>query len=193
MKNINQIVLVVVLFFALTPQVSAQSMLENGKIPKDLVIKLGFSSTVQFSAEYDFKITADGKVYLENRSHNLPASPSLIALLNSKNEFKIPKLKNRLTKIQLRKIIREFEKSGFFEMNEYYQGDLTLKESRCVTHAAIKELSITANGITKRVAFFLGCGYGEDSPLQSFLNLYNKVDSGLKGIKTEKLENSNYK
>jgi hypothetical protein len=174
-------------FFAL--QVSAQSFLKNGEIPKDLVIELKLSSTIEFFTHYDMTITADGKVYLEVRS-NLPQPTNFSRLLgiapgkNKPEKLKTPKLEDRLSKKQIRKIIGEFEKSGFFAMNEYYEGDPNpATDGTCVNHAEIKGLSISANGRTKRVAFFLGCTYAENSPLKSFLALYDKISKELSGVK----------
>ncbi|HEX8399034.1 MAG TPA: hypothetical protein VF644_16480 [Pyrinomonadaceae bacterium] len=188
MKKTNQFVLGIFYFIALALPISSQSILKDGKIPKDLFIVLSLSSTIQFSSEYDYKITSDGKAFFEDRSHNLPANPNSGALLHSKNKVKNPKLRERLSQRQLSQLIRDFEKSGFFEMNEYYQGDPGFKEGVCINHAQRKGLSISANGKTKSVAFFLGCGYGEKSPLHSFLNLYNKIEKELQNVKKEKLE-----
>ncbi|MEP6901516.1 MAG: hypothetical protein ABJA66_07180 [Actinomycetota bacterium] len=163
--------------------------MKDNKIPRDLIIKLTFSSTIQFSSEYDLKITSDGKVYLTDRSHNLPSGTSfynLLGLSAGKNKIKkteTPKLKDKLSKKQIKQIIGEFERSGFFEMNDYYQGDPTLTEMSCINHANTKGLSISANGKTKNVAFFLGCSYSEKSPLKDFLSLYDKIDKVLSGVK----------
>lgn len=192
MKKGTKILFSIVFFCALVSQISAQSVLKNGTIPKDLVITLSLSSSSQFAYIYDYKITSDGRVFFEDHSRLLPSlNFSNLTLLNINGKKlkkpKIPKLKDRISQKQIKRIILEFEKSGFFEMNEYYQGDLTLKEGVCVNHANIKGLSISANGKTKNVAFFLGCSYGENSPLKSFLNLYDKIDKELSGVKKTKL------
>ncbi len=175
----------IIFFCAAISQITAQSVLKGDKIPEDLVIKLTLSSTIEYSSQYELKITPDGKVYLRDYSRNLPSGKNFPGLLNiEKNKkTKTPKLKDKLSKKQIRQIISEFEKSGFFEMNEFYHGDPALKEGSCVNHAYTKALSISANGKTKSVAFFLGCSYGENSPLKSFLNLYDKIDKELRGVK----------
>ncbi len=192
MKKTSKFLFGIIIFFTTFSQMLAQSILKDNKIPEDLIIKLTLSSTIQFSSEYDLKITSDGKVYLDERSHNLPGTnfSALLRLNSGKNktkQLKVPKLKDKLSKRQIKKIVSEFEKSGFFEMNESYYGDPTLKEGTCVNHAYTKGLSILANGKTKNVAFFLGCSYGENSPLKSFLNLYAKIDEELSGVKKIKL------
>ena len=191
MKKTSKLLFGTIIFFTAFSQIAAQSVLKDNKIPEDLIIKLSLSSTIQFSSEYDLKITSDGKVYLDDRSHNLPSATNFSALLklnSGKNKnLKMPRLKDKLSKEQIKRIITEFKKSGFFEMNESYYGDPTLKEGTCVNHANTKGLSILANGKTKSVAFFLGCSYGENSPLKSFLNLYEKIDKELSGVKKIKL------
>lgn len=186
MKKTIQIVIGISIFFALISQASAQSVLKDGKIPGDLVIKLSFSSSIQSSAEYDLKITADGKVYLDDRSHMLPSQ----TFFNPPKRLKVPNLKDKFSQKQLKQMILEFEKSGFFEMNESYEGDINLQENICINHANTKGLSILANGKTKKIAFFLGCSYGEKSPLKSFLNLYDKISEELKKVKKTNSKNN---
>lgn len=195
MKKTIQIVIGISIFFALISQASAQSVLKDGKIPGDLVIKLSFSSSIQSSAEYDLKITADGKVYLDDRSHMLPSqtffNPMLLETNGKKpKRLKVPNLKDKFSQKQLKQMILEFEKSGFFEMNESYEGDINLQENICINHANTKGLSILANGKTKKIAFFLGCSYGEKSPLKSFLNLYDKISEELKKVKKTNSKNN---
>lgn len=193
MEKISKFLFGVIIFFAAFCQMSAQSVLKVNKIPKDLVIKLTLSSAIQFSSEYDLKVTADGTVYLKDRSHNLPKGSDFSSLLiknsgkNKTGKPKAPKLKAKLSKKQIKQIIGEFKKSGFFRMNEFYYGDPTLKEGTCVNHAYTKALSISTNGETKSVAFFLGCSYGENSPLKSFLKLCDKIDKELSGVRKIKL------
>ena len=189
MKQLSQIVFSIFLFLAVASPMIAQTILKDGKIPKDLVITLSLEGTTQFSTHYTYKITTDGKVFYEEQS-NLPPQESFADLLNvndKSRKVRKPKLKNKLSKEQIKSIILEFEKAGFFEMNESYYGDPTLKEVSCVNHAEKKGLSITANGKTKSVAFFLGCSYGENSPLKSFLNLYDKIGKELSNVKKKKL------
>lgn len=193
MKRTSKLLFGIIIFFAAFSQMSAQSPLKDNKMPEDLIIKLTLSSTIQFSSAYDLKVTSDGKVYLEDKSHNLPSGTNFSTLLkldsgkNKTEKLKAPKLKNKLSKKQIKQIISEFEKFGFFEMNESYYGDPALREGSCVNHADTKGLSISANGKTKNVAFFLGCSYGENSALKSFLNLYDKIDKELSGVKKIKL------
>ena len=68
-------------------------------------------------------------------------------------------------------------------MNDRYFGDPFLKEVICTDHAAEKSLSFAGNGKRKSVSFFLGCSYGENSPLRAFLALYDKVSQTLSTVK----------
>lgn len=168
---------------------SAQSILKDGKIPKDLVIVLRLSSRIQFSQRYECKMTFNGKVSCQDYSTNLPTGRSFSELIGLKpgkykpQKPKTPKLKDKISKKQIKELIAAFEDSGFFEMNDYYEGDPTLTEGTCVNHADTKGLSILTNGRIKIVAFFLGCSYGEKSPLKRFLSLYDKVDKQMQGVK----------
>lgn len=184
------IAFVLILFGVFALQTSAQSFFKDKQVPKDLVVTLVLSSTIQFSNAYELKITNDGKVFYEDRSTLLPHLNffNVFGLktvegktLETKSEKK-NKLKKKLSKKQIKRILGEFEKSGFFEMNKYYEGDPTLAQGTCVNHANTKSITITANGETKQVAFFLGCSYGENSPLKSFLSLFDKISGELKDI-----------
>lgn len=173
---------------------AAQSLLKDGKIPRDLAITLSLGGTIQFSVHYDLRIDADGKVYLEHYREGLPAGRSFSELLKTTTFIlpEAPKLKEKLSKKQIKAIIGEFETSGFFAMNEYYQGNSETAETNvCINHAEEKGISITANGRKKKVAFFLGCSYLENSPLNKFLVLYNFVENQMRGVrKRDSKENS---
>src|SRR5215203_3290769 len=73
---------------------AAQTLLKDGKIPEDLVITLSLSSTIQFSSQYSYRITTDGKVYFEDHSNSLPLQKSFAAILGNvpgKIKWKKPK------------------------------------------------------------------------------------------------------
>lgn len=189
----KHIVLTLILIACASVSAASQSILKDGKIPKDLAITLSLGGTIQFSTQYDLRITADGKVYLENYREGLPVGRSFSELLKTTTFVmpKAPKLKEKFSKKQLKAIVSEFETSGFFAMNPYYQGDSEAETNVCINHAEEKGISITANGQTKKVAFFLGCSYGENSPLKKFLALYNFVEIQMRGVrKINSKENS---
>ena len=185
MKIIAQVVLGVFFGLSMFSQLTAQSAIRNGKIPKDLIIMLDLSGTVQYANYYNYRITSDGKVFYKERLNGLPSQKSFSDLLRLKGSKspKKPKLKEKLSKKQITQIINEFKKTGFYELEDYYHGDKTLENGTCVNHAMEKGLSISINGKTKKVAFFLGCSYGENSPLKRFLILYEKIEKELSGVK----------
>jgi hypothetical protein len=190
-KKVKKILLSLLFVSIFGLQMSAQSILKHDKIPKNLVITLSLGGTVQFADYFTYKITSDGKVvYIEQRN-GLPTTNNYVYLLKDHKRVKSPKIKENLSKKQLKSIIKEFEVSGFFEMNEYYQGytNSSSEELTCVNHAMSKSVSISINGKSKSVGFFLGCGYSEDSPLKRFLNLYDKVSKELETVKKQKVEN----
>jgi hypothetical protein len=178
--------LIFVLMLAL--QMSAQSLLKDGKIPKDLVITLSLGGTVQYANYYSYKITSDGKIVYTEELNGLPIASNYGLLLK---QLKTPELKENLSKKQIKSILKGFESAGFFEMNEYYQGysDKVGGEVTCVNHAMSKSLSISINNVNKKVGFFLGCSYSENSPLKKFLVLYDKILGHLKNVKKRKIEN----
>lgn len=162
-------------------QVSAQAILKDGKIPKDLVILYGTSGTVPYNQTY--RIIFNGKVFYQEQS-NLPIinrSQNDLLLIGQKSP-KTTNLKDSLSKKQLNQIIREFEKTGFFEMtgssiNECAQN-----------HVVSKIISISANGRTKVVEFF-PCGSSENFQLKFFQSLYNKIGEELKTVKKHPMKN----
>lgn len=185
---IKSIALSLIFLGTLAFQVSAQLIIKNNKIPKDLVIKLTLSSTIQFSSEYDLKITSDGKVYIEDRSHNLPSGTNFSTLLglnlpsNKTKKPKVPKLKDKLSKKQLKQILAEFEKSGFWKITENDQCQTT------INHYTTKGISIMLNGKTKKInEINLNCSSNQNSSLKKFLSLYNKIEKELSGVKKIKL------
>ncbi len=188
MKVIAEIILGLVLCLSISLSATAQTATKNGRIPKDLVITLDLGGTTQYANYYSYKIVSDGKVFYKERSNALPAQKPFSELLRLKGQKnpKKPELREKLSKRQIAQIINEFEKSGFYEMEDYYYGDKTLENGTCVNHALEKGLSVSINGKTKKVAFFLGCSYGEDSPLKSFLILYDKIEKELSGVRKVK-------
>ena len=143
--------------------------------------------TMNFSHYYTYTIHRDGRVtYDDSASVNaLPTGVNYSALLGSHKKLpKPPKLADRLKDKQLLALMREFEASDFFEMRDNYSyGDPFLTQQTCVNHAQSKALSITIDGKTKSVSFFLGCSYSDQSPLKAFLALYDKVSEMLSKVK----------
>lgn len=189
MPKVFTLTVLLVLFIILNSHAAAQVAVRSADIPADLVINLSLGGTVQFSSQYTYSIFADGIVRLADRSNYLPRTASLDNLLLLRPGQKPPKprkppeLRERIPEKLLLDLIVEFDHSGFYQMNDRYYGDPDLKEGSCTDHADEKGLSITMNGKTKSVSFFLGCSYGQNSPLKRFLVLYDEVSKALKGVK----------
>lgn len=174
---------------------NAQSLLKNGKVPKDLAITLSMSGTIQFAPHYTYTITSDGRVFYDLQQMGLPtpnASGVKLAKLKSKDGKvtkvkydvpKPPKLKEKLSQKQLKEIIRGFEESGFFLITDANKFDPALTETTLIDHAQTKALSIAANGKIKNVEFFMGGNYGENSPVHNFLKLYDKIRAELNTVR----------
>ena len=191
---IKRIILTLISSFFFILPISAQSLLKNGEIPKDLVITLSLSGTIQFAAHYDLKITSDGRIYLENMSGGLPINErpltELLDLPNIKKPkaTKKPKLRDKLSKTQLRRIIAEIENSGFSEISRYYESVGESNMNDCsINHVERKGLSITVNGRTAK-AFFFKCYTDENSPVKRLFDLYDKIERELSGVK--RIDNS---
>ncbi len=180
----------VILFFCvLGASVHGQELLEKNKIPGDFKVILDVTGTIQFANYYRYSISADGVVIFEYTSRGLPIERrynlELIPLGEKPKRSKVPKppkKKKNLSKNQLREIVRVLESSGFFLMKDSYYGDPSATNGTCVNHADAKALSITANGKTKRVYFFLGCSYGDGHELKNFLALFEKIQRMISAV-----------
>lgn len=167
-------------------QVSAQSFLKDGKIPDDLVITISLTATVQFGGYQKYKITSDGKVSFEEFS-NLPRInhdiSSFLVMVGQKTP-KIPKIKEKLSRKQLKKIITEFEKSAFYEITEEQQCEPSYN------HYTTKGISITLNGKTKAIEEVkLVCNDDKNPRLKSFVNLYDLISKELRYVKKTVINN----
>jgi hypothetical protein len=170
-------------------QISAQTILKDGKIPKDLVITLSLSGSIPFAAHYDLKITSDGKVYVENLSGGLPKNErgfnEILGIPANKKQKtpKQPQLKDKLSKTQLKRIIANFENFGFFEISRYYTSLGQSNMNDCTMgHVERKGLSITVNGQTGKASFFK-CYTDENSPVKKLFELYAQIERELSGVK----------
>lgn len=181
--------------FLFSGEIYSQVISKKDKIPKDLIIKINLSTSSQFGIQYILTIDSEGKVFYEDYSNLLPKGPSVSSILNlnlpeedlnkskiSKKATNKPKLKEKLSVKQLKKIINEIDKSGFYQMNEYYEG--------CYSHAKSKSISISVNGKNKKVTFVLGCSYDENHPLKDFLNLFDTINKELDSVEKIKIEKS---
>ncbi len=169
---------------------SAQHILTDGQLPKDLKITIDNTGTVQFANYYRSNILRDGSVTLEYTSRGLPIQRgfSSVLLLKGQKAPKPPVKKNKLSKKQLTELAHAIETSGFFEMKESYYGNPGSEPVMCSNHANAKAITVIANGKTKRVYFFLGCGYGEFEPLKKFLSVYEQIEKTIGGVKVREIQ-----
>jgi hypothetical protein len=179
MKNAFLSFLFSLLLLSSTSQGQTAPSLDKN-VPNDLKITLTLGGTIEYQSAYTYIIKSDGTVVLDDYSRNLPTNRALMALRPRPEELK---RSERLSAEQLMELVRDFESSDFFSMNERYYGDPTNELTSCVNHAEAKALSFAANGKAKSVSFFLGCNYGDNSPLKSFLQLYEKVSAALRTVK----------
>ncbi|MEK7723784.1 MAG: hypothetical protein AAB336_05510 [Acidobacteriota bacterium] len=175
-----------ILFAALASQVSAQALLKDRKIPDDLVITIGLTANMQFGGYNRYKITSDGKVFYEEYSNLPPLNRNALELvgIGQKNikKPKTPKLKDKLSKKQLKKIIAEIEKSNVLAINENEQCETI------ANHYTTRGISITVNGETKGIEEIeLRCDNNESQRRKDFANLYDFISKELSGVKKTKL------
>lgn len=187
-------------------ETKGQTGTTQSPVPKDLEITLSLGGTIQFSTHYTYRIASDGSVLLEYQHYGLPISPRFETLLKLENGEPVrqekpkttpPKKPKRLSQDQLKILLNKFETSGFFSMADRYSygealiryhGDSSIRKTTCVNHAEEKSLSIVANGRKKSVSFFLGCTYGEMSPLKDFLSLYDSVSKAMKNVEVKTVD-----
>lgn len=183
------LVLSLIFLTALASQISAQSILKDGKIPDDLVITIGLIANMQFGGYQTYKITSDGKVFYDEFSNLPPVSPNVFDLIamGQKNVKKPklpkpPKLKDKFSRNQLQRIIFAVEKSGFWEIADKDQCEPNYN------HYTTKGISITLYGKTRAIEEIkLRCGNDENLRLKNFVNLYDLISKELSGVKKTKL------
>lgn len=192
----NLISLSLLILMLLASTAAGQNLMVDGELPRDLKITIENTGTVQFANYYQNTILADGTVTFEFTSRGLPVQDrgygELVLSTNDKKHKTEPAptppaKKDKLSKSDLLELARAFESSTFFQMQDSYYGDPTLKTGMCINHSAAKAISVTANGKTKRVYFFLGCSYGEYAPLAEFLQLYKSVETAISGVEIKEI------
>ena len=164
-------------------------------IPDDLEIRLIHAGTIQFDDHYTYTIGADGRVSLEYQQHGrLPVNPSfedrlkLERKLKPKDPAAEPRKRERISRGRLAEIVEAFRAAGFFEMRDRYDGNPVVPNAGCINHAATKGLAITANGRTKTVLFFLGCGYGDMPEYRRFNELLAMLSREIADVKVTEAE-----
>ena len=168
MKNTLLIFVFGFLFLSfLSLEIKSQSLLQNGEIPKDLVISLErnfncFDLSAHISGkcrDYSLKITANGNVSLT---------------LEETRKRKTKNINTKIKQEEIKKLIDNFEKTNFFQLqDEYTDGEICKIRA---TDQSTETISIQISGKKKQVEHYLGCYIDEKEIVVSLLNLGNKID-----------------
>ena len=147
MRKVFLIIFITVLCFLTYSGTKAQSLLSNGKIPKDLKITLERLGCLGVCPAYSLVIKANGSV-LFNRKN----------FINRKNFKKTrANFEDQITEEQIKQIIDDFEKANFFLLRNSY----VTENDGCKKYppdGSAEKLSIRINGKKKTVFHYLGCG-----------------------------------
>ncbi len=152
-------------------EAKAQSLMQNGETPKDLIISLErnfncFDLSGYMSGkcrDYSLKINADGDVILR---------------LEETRKRKAKNVKTKVNQKEIEQLIDVFEKANFFQLqNEYTNGEICKVRA---TEQSTEIISIEINGKKKQVEHYLGCYIDEKEITTSLLNLGNKIDEVVK-------------
>jgi hypothetical protein len=187
MKKVIAFVIVPVTCFLLCLPIVAQSLLKNGKIPNDFEITVTSTDGQKIGTKYFYRITSDGRVFSEDHGHILPWGRSSLLIVqdpqNKENRRRQLPVKNKLSKNQLKQMIRGFESFGFFGLENSYYGYPDQRNASCSSQGGVTNLSILASGWHKNVSVYFGCPYTERSFLNGFWKIYDKIMISLRGIK----------
>lgn len=141
------LILILLVIFAL--QISAQSLLDNGKIPDDLSITL--KQQGGWGGNYsEMTIMANGDISHQFR----PVFPiPNTQIFNGKKPLKIAPPK--VTEAKLKLLIYEFEKIQFFRFGKDFPVE-DEKENWSLSDQQTEVISIRINGQTKEISNYLG-------------------------------------
>jgi hypothetical protein len=153
MKSAVKILFCIIFGGVFVSHLPAQTILKNGKIPKDLVINYEFYGRFCGS---ELKISSDRRLRLH-----------LISCLLQPADFAPYEVgkKDKLPKEKLKQLIAEFEKINFFSLNEEYSP----RQNSCksfLTDSGRAKISIQINGKTKQIAYEIGCMNEKDTPVE---------------------------
>ncbi len=178
------IVFALALCFLTFSEIKAQSLLKNGKIPEDLVIKYWKGSGI---GSTEFTVKSNGRVFY--KSTNLPINlnhnnAAFFELLDKKSKNKKPKLRDNLSKKQLKELVYEFEKIEFLRFPNrqlnYLDGCTNNFSINPSTTTAIT-LEINEKSITVSAEIY--CNGTGNSIAEKFEILAKKINEILKTVK----------
>ncbi len=125
----------------------AQSILQNGEIPKDLITTLERTFCGGDCPAYKLVVTADGVVNFSGEE----------------NTKKTGSAKGKISKQKLKQLVAEFEKANVFNLrDEYENGEIC---EQYATDFPSEIISIQVNGKSKRILHNFGC-WGEKAKIE---------------------------
>ncbi|HRH40643.1 MAG TPA: hypothetical protein PKY82_03290 [Pyrinomonadaceae bacterium] len=148
----KSIALSLIFFVALASQISAQSLLKDGKIPDDLLINLkGYGAWGFGSFEINITSTGDWSYLYKGLTVTIPEGLSIDG-----KPIKPPRyLKPHLSEQKLKSLIAEFEKMQFLKFSDHFP-DPNEDNDGGATDQGRETISIRINGQTKEVSYDLG-------------------------------------
>lgn len=189
----------VILFLLILASTSVgQNIVRKGKLPKDFQLIVDETGTVQYANYRRYIIRGNGKVTFEYTRQGLPIGRPFSDLIlipssgNSSTKAHRPKTaspvkKEKLSKRQVIRLAQAIDSSTFFEMQDRYYGNPLIEEGSCTNHASANAITVAANGSTKTVYFFLGCTYGDFTPLKRFSQLYDLILKAISSVRMKEL------
>jgi hypothetical protein len=176
------IIFALTLCFLTFSEIKAQQLLKNDKIPEDLVIKYWKGSGI---GSNEFTVKSNGRVFYKSTNlrinHN---NAALLGLLDKKSKNKKPKLKDKLSKKQLKELVYEFEKIEFLRFPNRQLNYL----DGCTNNFSINPSTTTAitleiNKKSMTVSAEVYCSGTDNSIAGKFEILAKKISEILKTVK----------
>ncbi|CAN5294869.1 hypothetical protein BH10ACI1_BH10ACI1_01500 [soil metagenome] len=138
---------------------NSKNQLSSGEIPNDLLITLGRTACYGTCPIYKLTVKADGSVLFEGEKFTKT----------------VGKAEGKISEIQVKQLIKEFENVDYFNLNGKYDS------ANCyqITDSPSAVTSIQFNGKQKSVDHYYGCQQGSDDfekELAKLKNLENKID-----------------
>lgn len=153
------------------PEINAQSLLKNGKIPKDFLIV--YTNYHRYCND-ELKIGADRKMRL-----------NLLSCLLEPQDFaryEAGKTRKSVPKEKLRELIAEFEKIDFFNLKAQYihttNNQYANPMENCtlfLTDTGTSKIFIRINGREKEILFENGCLNKPETPIEKLKKLSEKI------------------
>lgn len=151
MKKGLLITFALILCVSVSLKTKAQTLLKDGKIPKDLEISLVRTACFGSCPDYKLIVKADGSIKFTGRRFT-----------KTKGEAN-----GKITQSQIKQLVNEFETANFFALQSSYS---------CVVDDSPSEIiSIKLKDKTKMVRHLFGCEVNGDA-LERIENLGKKID-----------------